>query len=65
VSLAQLVLGIDLLVLAAACVLGRERVVARARGRAGFHVVQPPTAFVVVGVILAVVGVAQVALAVR
>ena len=64
-SLAQLVLGVALLVLAVLCVLGRERIVARAQGRAGSRVVQPPTALLVMGVILALAGVAQVVLAVR
>jgi hypothetical protein len=46
-------------------VFGRERIVARARLRSPGRRVQPPMAFLVMGVLLALAGVGQVVLAGR
>jgi hypothetical protein len=54
-AVAQYVLGVAMLAVGTACVLGRERIVARGR-RASAHTVQAPMAYLVIGAILGLAG---------
>jgi hypothetical protein len=64
VSVVHLVIGIALLAVGGACVLGRNRIVARHRARSNGRVVQSPTLYLGMGVIAVLAGLVQVVLAV-